>query len=180
MRITLGNDHCGLALKEHIRDVLTAMQVDVIDVGTHDPDPVDFPDITRDVCEPVRRGEADRGLLLCGTGVGACIAANKLPGIRAALCHDTFSGHQGVEHDDVNVLCMGAWIVGTRLAEEVLRAFLAATFAASADFERRVEKLHQMELTAAWEQNASGASRGSTPRASSETPDAGAGEDGQP
>lgn len=151
MRIVLGNDHCGLALKEHIRDVLTEMRQDVIDVGTYDTEPVDFPDITREVCEPVRRGEADRGLLLCGTGVGAAIAANKMPGIRAALCHDTFSGHQCVEHDDVNVLCMGAWIVGSRLAEEVLRAFLTANFAASTDFHRRVEKLHAMEVMAARE-----------------------------
>lgn len=151
MRITLGNDHCGFALKDHVRDVLEAIRVDVVDVGTHDTEPVDFPDITRQVCEPVRKGETDRGLLLCGTGVGASIAANKIPGIRAALCHDTFSGHQCVEHDDVNVLCMGAWIIGAKSAEEVLRAFLGATFSTSEEFQRRVAMLHEMEVTAARE-----------------------------
>lgn len=151
MRVTLGNDHCGLDLKEHIRGVLDSMGLDVVDVGTHDTKPVDFPDVTRLVCEPVRRGEVDRGILLCGTGVGACIAANKIPGIRAALCHDTFCAHQCVEHDDVNVLCMGAWIVGPTIAEDVLRNFLGASFSTEEHFRRRVTKLHEMEVAAAQE-----------------------------
>ncbi len=151
MRITLGNDHCGLGLKDHVKDVLDRMGVDVTDVGTHTSDPVDFPDITRLVCDPVRRGEADRGVLLCGTGVGACIAANKIPGIRAALCHDTFCAHQCVEHDDVNVLAMGAWIIGPVTAEEVLRSYLNATFSTDEHFRRRVAKLHEMELAGARE-----------------------------
>lgn len=151
MRITLGNDHCGLGLKEHVEDVLDQMGVEVRDVGTFSTDPVDFPDITRLVCEPVRNGEVDRGVLLCGTGVGACIAANKIPGIRAALCHDTFCAHQCVEHDDVNVLCMGAWIVGPIVAEDVLRNFLGASFSTDESFRRRVRKLHEMELAGARE-----------------------------
>jgi ribose 5-phosphate isomerase B len=151
MRITLGNDHCGLGLKEHVKDVLDQMGVEVRDVGTFSTDPVDFPDITRLVCEPVRNGEVDRGVLLCGTGVGACIAANKIPGIRAALCHDTFCAHQCVEHDDVNVLCMGAWIVGPIVAEDVLRNFLGASFSTDESFRRRVQKLHEMELAGARE-----------------------------
>ncbi|MDT0377412.1 RpiB/LacA/LacB family sugar-phosphate isomerase [Streptomyces sp. DSM 42041] len=151
MRITLGNDHCGLGLKDHVKEVLDRMGVEVTDVGTHTADPVDFPDITRLVCDPVRRGEADRGVLLCGTGVGACIAANKIPGIRAALCHDTFCAHQSVEHDDVNVLAMGAWIIGPVTAEEVLRSYLNATFSTEEHFRRRVDKLHRMELDGARE-----------------------------
>jgi ribose 5-phosphate isomerase B len=151
MRITLGNDHCGLGLKEHVKDVLDQLGVEVRDVGTFSTDPVDFPDITRLVCEPVRNGEVDRGVLLCGTGVGACIAANKIPGIRAALCHDTFCAHQCVEHDDVNVLCMGAWIVGPIVAEDVLRNFLGASFSTDESFRRRVQKLHEMELAGARE-----------------------------
>jgi ribose 5-phosphate isomerase B len=151
MRITLGNDHCGLGLKEHVKEVLDQMGVEVRDVGTFSTEPVDFPDITRLVCEPVRAGEVDRGVLLCGTGVGACIAANKIPGIRAALCHDTFCAHQCVEHDDVNVLCMGAWIVGPIVAEDVLRNFLGASFSTDESFRRRVQKLHEMELAGARE-----------------------------
>lgn len=151
MRVTLGNDHCGLGVKDHVTDVLDRMGVDVDDVGTFTSEPVDFPDVTRRVCEPVRRGESDRGVLLCGTGVGAAIAANKMPGIRAALCHDTFCAHQSVEHDDVNVLCMGAWIIGPITAEEVLKSFLGAAFSTEEHFRRRVAQLHEMELAGARE-----------------------------
>lgn len=151
MRVTLGNDHCGLGLKDHIKGVLDTMGVEYVDVGTYDTEPVDFPDITRLVCEPVRRGEVDRGLLLCGTGVGACIAANKMPGIRAALCHDTYCAHQSVEHDDVNVVCLGAWIVGPLIAEDVVRNFLEASFSTDEAFRRRVAKLTEMERAAAKE-----------------------------
>lgn len=151
MRLTLGNDHCGLGLKDHVRQVLDSTGADVVDVGTHTTEPVDFPDITRLVCDPIRRGEADRGILLCGTGVGACIAANKLPGIRGALCHDTFCAHQSVEHDDVNVLCIGAWVVGPVIAEDVVRSFLGASFSTDEAFRRRVSKLHEMEKAAAIE-----------------------------
>lgn len=149
MRVTLGNDHCGLGVKEHVRHVLDSMGVEVVDVGTYGTEPVDFPDVAQRVCDPIRRGDADRGILLCGTGVGACIAANKLPGIRAALCHDTFCAHQSVEHDDVNVLCIGAWIVGPIIAEDVVREFLGASFSTDEDFRRRVKKLHELERLAA-------------------------------
>jgi ribose 5-phosphate isomerase B len=149
MRLALGNDHAGLGLKPHVLRLLADLGHEVVDVGTDTEEPVDFPDVTRDVCRPVLAGEADRGILLCGTGVGASIAANKVPGIRAALCHDSYCAHQGVEHDDVNVLCLGAWIVGPIIAEDVIRSFLGATFSTDPDFRRRVEKLHAMERAAA-------------------------------
>src|SRR5262249_35789243 len=110
MKLALGGDHAGFPLKGPVYDFLTAQGHDVTDLGTHSTAPVDFPDIARSVCNMVRTGAAQRAILVCGTGIGACIAANKLPGIRAALCHDTYSAHQCVEHDDANVLCIGAWI----------------------------------------------------------------------
>jgi ribose 5-phosphate isomerase B len=149
MRLALGNDHAGLGLKPHVLRLLADLGHEVIDVGTDNEEPVDFPDVTQDVCRPVVAGEAERGILLCGTGVGASIAANKVPGIRAALCHDSYCAHQGVEHDDVNVLCLGAWIVGPAIVEDVIRSFLGATFSSDPDFRRRVEKLHAMERAAA-------------------------------
>ena len=111
----------------------------------HSADPVDFPDIARKVCDEVLSARAQRGILVCGTGVGACIAGNKVRGIRAALCHDTYSAHQCVEHDDVNLLCMGAWIIGPKVAEEILSSYLNATFSTDEDFRRRVRKLGEME-----------------------------------
>jgi ribose 5-phosphate isomerase B len=149
MRLAVGGDHAGFPLKGAVIDFLRAAGHDVEDFGTHSPDPVDFPDIARLVCGAVKQGQADRGILVCGTGVGACIAANKIPGIRAALCHDTYSAHQCVEHDDVNVLCVGAWIVGLRVVEEILRAFLAAEFSTAEEFRRRVQKLAVLEQEAA-------------------------------
>jgi ribose 5-phosphate isomerase B len=149
MRLAIGGDHAGFPLKGPVIDFLRALGHEVEDFGTHSPDPVDFPDIARLVCDSVRRGSAERGVMVCGTGVGACIAANKIPGIRAALCHDTYSAHQCVEHDDVNVLCIGAWIVGIRVTEEVLRAFLAAEFSTDEEFRRRVHKLAVLEEEAA-------------------------------
>lgn len=146
MRVVLGNDHAGVGLRKHVFRTLHDLGFDVTDVGTDDPDrPVDFPDMTALVCDPIREGEADRGILLCGTGVGACIAANKTAGIRAALCHDTYCARQGVEHDDVNVVCLGAWIVGPVIATEVVQEFLRAEFSSDPDFRRRVEKLHKLD-----------------------------------
>jgi ribose 5-phosphate isomerase B len=145
MKLAVGGDHAGFPLKGGVIEFLRAQGHAVEDFGTHSLEPVDFPDIARLVCESVRSGVAERGVMVCGTGVGACIAANKIPGIRAALCHDTYSAHQCVEHDDVNVLCIGAWIVGIRMAEEVLRAFLAAKFSAEEEFRRRVQKLAVLE-----------------------------------
>ncbi len=149
MKLAIGGDHAGFSLKGPVIDFLRAQGHEVEDFGTHTPDPVDFPDIARLVCGAVRSGQADRGIMVCGTGVGACIAANKIPGIRAALCHDTYSARQCVEHDDVNVLCIGAWIIGIRLAEEILRAFLAAEFSTADEFRRRVRKLSELEQEAA-------------------------------
>jgi ribose 5-phosphate isomerase B len=106
---------------------------------------VDFPDIAKLVCAEITGGRAERGILVCGTGIGATIAGNKVRGIRAALCHDTYSAHQSVEHDDVNLMCIGAWIIGIKLAEENLRAFLGAKFSTSEEFRRRVRKLEEMD-----------------------------------
>ena len=148
MRLAVGGDHAGFPLKGPVIDFLRALGHEVTDFGTHSAEPVDFPDIARSVCGAVRSGAAERGVMVCGTGVGACIAANNIPGIRAALCHDTYSAHQCVEHDDVNVLCIGAWIVGIRVAEEILRAFLAAEFSTAEEFRRRVDKLNLLEQEA--------------------------------
>ena len=149
MKLVIGGDHAGFPLKGLVVDFLRMEGHEVEDVGTHSAEPVDFPDIARLVCDRVRGGAAQRAIMVCGTGVGACIAANKIPGTRAALCHDTFSAHQCVEHDDVNVLCIGAWIVGIRVAEEILRAFLAAEFSTAEEFRRRVQKLAILEQEAA-------------------------------
>lgn len=149
MKLAIGGDHAGFPLKGPLVDFLSAQGHTVQDFGTHSVEPVDFPDIARLVCEAVRSGAAERGIMVCGTGVGACIAANKIPGIRAALCHDTYSAHQCVEHDDVNVLCIGGWIVGVRVAEELLLAFLKAEFSTDEEFRRRVQKLAVLEQEAA-------------------------------
>ncbi|HEU5101474.1 MAG TPA: ribose 5-phosphate isomerase B [Roseiflexaceae bacterium] len=149
MKLAIGGDHAGFPLKGLVIEFLRAQGHEVEDFCTHSLDPVDFPDIARTVCEAVRSGAAERGIMVCGTGVGACIAANKIPGIRAALCHDTYSAHQSVEHDDVNVLCIGAWIVGIRMVEEILRAYLAAEFSTDEEFRRRVRKLAVLEQEAA-------------------------------
>ncbi|TVY11121.1 ribose 5-phosphate isomerase B [Paenibacillus cremeus] len=151
MKIALGNDHCGFAMKAHVMDKLKSLGCEVVDYGCHSTEPVDFPDISRTVCDAVRSGQAERGVLVCGTGVGAAIAANKIPGIRAAVCHDVHSAHQCVEHDDVNVMCMGAQIIGPWLAGDLLEVFITARFSTEKPFRRRVQKLHEMELQAARE-----------------------------
>ena len=145
MRIVIGSDHAGWMLKPKVLEILKARGHDVIDVGSHDDKPVDFPDITGQVCRRVVEGGAERGLLVCGTGVGASIAANKVAGIRAAVCHDVHSAHQSVEHDDVNVMCIGAQIVGPWLAKDLITAYLGAEFSTEEDFRRRVAKLHEMD-----------------------------------
>jgi len=151
MRIALGNDHAGFSLKQQVIDVLTELGHEIIDRGAQDDSPVDFPDITFATCDLVRRGEADRAVLVCGTGVGAVIAANKIPGIRAGLGHDVYSAHQGVEHDDTNAIAMGAWLIGPAMAREVLIAFLDARFDDDEDTRRRVGKLREMEINGARE-----------------------------
>ena len=147
MRLAVGGDHAGYPLKQPLIDALRAWGHEVEDLGTHSTEPVDFPDITQAVCARVTAGTAERAILVCGTGVGACIAANKLRGIRAALCHDVYSAHQSVEHDDVNVLCLGAQIVGLPLALDLLRTFLDARFSEEPHFRRRVQKLTELELS---------------------------------
>ena len=151
MRIAIGGDHAGFPMKGPVVDLLRSWGHEVADHGTNSTEPVDFPDIARFVCGDVKSGRADRGIMVCGTGVGAAIAANKIPGIRASLSHDTYSAHQGVEHDDVNVICLGAQIVGLNLVEEILRAFLDARFSNEEQFRRRVEKLNELERDAALE-----------------------------
>jgi ribose 5-phosphate isomerase B len=145
MRVVVGGDHAGFALKGPVVEALRTWGHDVTDVGTHSSEPVDFPDIARQLCSVIQRGEAERGVMVCGTGVGAAIAANKHPGIRAAVCHDVYSAHQCVEHDDVNVLCLGAQIVGDQLAFDLLRTYLAAEFSTREEFRRRVAKLADLE-----------------------------------
>lgn len=145
MRIALGCDHAGFPMKAQVLAVIRDLGYEVEDLGTHSADPVDFPDIARAVCDRVTTGKAERGVLVCGTGVGASIAANKRRGIRAAVCHDVHSSHQSVEHDDVNVMCIGAQIVGPWLARDLVKAFLEARFDANEDHRRRVAKLAEFE-----------------------------------
>jgi ribose 5-phosphate isomerase B len=145
-RLAVGGDHAGFLLKEPVIDLLRSWGHTVEDFGTHSVQPVDFPDIAHRVSDAVRSGRAERGILVCGTGVGASIAANKHGGIRAAVTHDVYSAHQCVEHDDVNVLCLGAQIVGLKLAGDILRAYVEARFAGDEPFVRRLDKLRELEL----------------------------------
>lgn len=145
MKIAVGGDHAGFPLKAAVVDALKAKGHEVTDYGTFDLNPIDFPDITKTVCEAVLSGKAERAILVCGTGVGACIAANKIPGIRAAVCHDVHSAHQSVEHDDVNVMCVGAQIIGPWLLVDLIDSYINAEFSTDEDFRRRVRKLQAME-----------------------------------
>lgn len=151
MKIAIGSDHAGFPLKATLIKLITGLGHEVVDHGSYDPAPVDFPDIAGKVCGAVRSGAATRGIMVCGTGVGAAIAANKMPGIRAAVCHDVHSAHQSVEHDDVNVMCLGAQIVGPWLANDLVAAYLKAEFSTDEHCRRRVAKLGEMELAAARE-----------------------------
>jgi ribose 5-phosphate isomerase B len=141
----VGSDHAGFDLKQKLLEFLKERGHELLDVGSYDPNPVDFPDIANSVATAVLSREAQRGLMVCGTGVGASIAANKISGIRAAVCHDAHSAHQCVEHDDVNVMCIGAQIVGPWLAADLVDAFLKAEFADDEDYRRRVAKLDEMD-----------------------------------
>lgn len=146
MRVAIGADHGGFPLNELIIEELKRAGHEVMDFGTHDGSQADdYPDYALAVGKSVQGGEAERGILVCGSGVGACVAANKLRGVRACLCHDTYSAHQGVEHDDINVLCLGARIVGTELALELVRAFLGARFTDEERHVRRLAKITEME-----------------------------------
>jgi ribose 5-phosphate isomerase B len=145
MRFVVGSDHAGFPLKAFAIAELERLGHEVHDVGTDSEEPVDYPDYALAVGEPVASGEAHRGVLLCGSGVGACIAANKIPGVRAGTCHDTFSAHQGVEDDDMNVICIGARVVGPNLAVEIVRAFQAAVFSDAPRHRQRKQKVLDIE-----------------------------------
>lgn len=151
MKISLGNDHFGFSMKKAVLEILEDLGCEVNDHGCHSSDPVDFPDIARKVCDDVRNGTAERGIMVCGTGIGASIAANKIPDIRAATIHDVHCAHQSVEYDNVNVLTMGAHIIGAWLAKDIIKAYIEAEFSSNEDFRRRVRKLHDLEIEAARE-----------------------------
>lgn len=149
MRVALAFDHRGVKLRDRVFDELRGLGHDAVDLGTDAAEPsVDYPDKARQVGDAIRSGDAERGILVCGSGVGAAIAACKLPGIRAAICHDTYSARQGVEHDDMNVLCIGSGVIGADLAGELIRAFLAAEFDGGERYRRRLEKIETMEREA--------------------------------
>jgi len=145
MRIVVGADHAGYVLKQEVAEALRNSGHEVIDVGTNSTAPVDYPDSAEAVAKAVIDGRSERGVLICGSGVGASVAANKLPGIRAAVCHDTYSAHQGVEHDDMNVLVLGGRIVGPALALELVQAFVAARFSGEERHVRRLGKVKALE-----------------------------------
>ncbi len=145
MRVAVGADHAGFALKEVLRRHLASGGHEVIDLGARDDVPSDYPDFAEAVALALRGGRAERGILACGSGVGVAAAANKVPGVRAGLCHDHYSAHQGVEHDDMNVLALGAGVVGEALALEIADAFLAARFDGAERHRRRLEKLDRLE-----------------------------------
>lgn len=147
MIIALGADHGGFPLKKSVIDAIVSCGSSVLDLGTFDITPVDYPDYAESVAAALLNGRAQRGVLLCGSGVGACVAANKIAGIRAGLCHDTYSAHQGVEHDDINILCLGARVIGTELAVELVKSFLGARFSGAARHRRRLEKIAALEKT---------------------------------
>ena len=146
MRVAVAFDHRGVKLRESILADLAALRHEAVDLGVDAPEPrVDYPDLARKIGETLFAGDAERGILVCGSGVGASVAASKLTGIRAAVCHDTYSAHQGVEHDDMNVLCLGSEIVGAELAGELVRAFLGARFDGGERYVRRLAKIEAIE-----------------------------------
>lgn len=149
LHVALGADHGGFPMKAQLLTWLQNQGYKILDVGAHTFDPGDdYPDSAEAVAEAVASGQAQRGILICGSGVGACIAANKVPGVRACLCHDTYSAHQGVEHDDMNVICLGARVIGVELAKELVTAFLKARFTGEERHRRRVEKVLTIESRA--------------------------------
>ncbi|HQZ38675.1 MAG: ribose 5-phosphate isomerase B [Acidobacteria bacterium] len=145
MRVAVGSDHAGFELKRDLAGYLAQQGHEVIDLGTHSTAPVDYPDTAEAVATAVRNGQADRGLLICGSGAGVSVAASKFPGIRAAVCHDTYSARQAVEHDDLNVLCLGARVIGPALARVLSDAFLGATFKSEERYLRRLAKIDAIE-----------------------------------
>ncbi len=145
MRVCVGSDHAGFALKEIVRKFLAGLGHEVLDVGTHNTEPVDYPDFAEAVGQAVLDGKCERGVLICGSGVGASVAANKIPGIRAGLCHDTYSAHQGVEHDHMNVLVLGGRVIGEEMARELVRAYVNAERSSEERHLRRLGKVAAIE-----------------------------------
>jgi ribose 5-phosphate isomerase B len=146
MRVAVAFDHRGVKLRASVLEEVEALGHETVDLGTDTSEPkIDYPDKAREIGEAIQLGGADRGVLVCGSGVGASVAASKLAGIRAATCHDTYSAHQGVEHDDMNVLCIGSEVVGAELAAELVRTFLGAKFDGGERYVRRLEKIEELE-----------------------------------
>jgi ribose 5-phosphate isomerase B len=145
VKIALAGDHAGWRLRQAIASDLRERSHDVLDLGAHDETPSDYPDFADRVGRTLRDGQAERGILVCGSGVGVSVAANKLPGVRAGLCHDHYSAHQGVQHDDMNVLCLGARIIGDAVALEIVQAFLQARFTGEERHVRRLDKVKALE-----------------------------------
>lgn len=145
MKIAIASDHAGFPLKNTVIEAVQAAGHEPLDLGAHSTASVDYPDFAERVGQAILEKRAERGVLVCGSGVGACIAANKIKGIYAGVCHDTYSAHQGVEHDDMNVLCLGARIIGPSLAQEIVGAFLSARFSAEERHIRRVLKVRKLE-----------------------------------
>ncbi|MBK9315428.1 MAG: ribose 5-phosphate isomerase B [Acidobacteria bacterium] len=145
MRLAIGSDHAGFDLKQTLIPFLKELGHEIEDLGTYDNASVDYPDYAEAVGNAVRSGKAERGILICGSGIGASIAANKLPGVRAGLAHDTYSAHQGVEHDDMNVLVLGGRIIGIETARELVKAFLSAEFSHEERHQKRLDKVIALE-----------------------------------
>ncbi|MFV1986172.1 MAG: ribose 5-phosphate isomerase B [Gemmatimonadota bacterium] len=145
MRIAMGADHAGYGYKGMLARELAERGYDIVDVGTDGPASVDYPDYAAAVAEAVAEGRVDRGILICGSAVGVCVTANKVPGIRAGVCHETYAARQGVEHDDMNVLCMGERVIGIEVAREVVTSFLGAEYHPEERFERRLDKVRALE-----------------------------------
>lgn len=148
MRIAIAADHAGFNIKDEIINLIQSVGHDVIDLGTYNQEPVDYPDYAAKVGKAIQDKQADRGVLICGSGVGVCVAANKIKGVYACVCHDTYSAHQGVEHDNMNVLCIGSRVVGIELVKDIVATFLSAQFIGEGRFLRRVEKVHKLENNA--------------------------------
>ena len=146
MRIAMAADHAGFPFKAQVKARLNEQGHEVLDLGTVSTAPVDYPDFAEAVGEALAADRAERGILICGSGVGVCVAANKIPGVRAGICHDCYSAHQGVEHDDINVLCLGARIVGPELMREIVDAFISARFSGEERHVRRLSKTKAIEL----------------------------------
>lgn len=145
MRLALSSDHAGYELKRDLAAILGQKGHAVLDLGTHSTAPCDYPDAAESVAQALRNGDAERGIIVCGSGAGVSIAANKFPGIRAAVCHDTYTAHQAVEHDDMNVLCIGSRVIGSALAHDIVASFLGATFSGEPRHQRRLDKILAFE-----------------------------------